>query len=74
MPIVVRGVFYENWKPAATPQTYRSVDEFLERVANEAALAGETEASFATTAVVSVLKRHISAGETRTSPRRCRAT
>ena len=63
LPLFVRGVYYENWRPSATPLTYRDVDEFLGRVGGELAGHGETESSFAAAAVMRVLRRHVSAGE-----------
>ena len=63
LPIFVRGVFYEGWDPSRTPERARDVDTFLRRIATEARLAGETQASFAATAANRVLERHISAGE-----------
>ncbi len=65
LPIFVRGVFYEGWDPSRTPERARDIDSFLTRIANEAGLAGETEASFAAAAASRVLSRHISAGEAR---------
>lgn len=64
LPIFIRGVFYEGWDPSRTPEHARDIDSFLERIATEAVLAGETEASFATAAASTVLRHHISAGET----------
>jgi uncharacterized protein (DUF2267 family) len=63
LPIFVRGVFYEGWDPSGTPTHTRDVDSFLTRIAAEARLAGETEASFAATAASRVVRRHISEGE-----------
>jgi uncharacterized protein (DUF2267 family) len=63
LPLLVRGIYYEGWRPARTPLRYRDADEFLERVAREAGLHGETEASFAVTAVARVLSHHVSRGE-----------
>ena len=63
LPIFVRGVYYEGWDPSRTPERARDIDSFLKRVADEAGLAGETEASFAVTAASRVLRRHISPGE-----------
>jgi uncharacterized protein (DUF2267 family) len=63
LPIFIRGVFYEDWAPSRTPEHARDVDSFLARIASEAGLAGETEASIAATAANRVLSRHISAGE-----------
>jgi uncharacterized protein (DUF2267 family) len=63
LPELVRGIYYEGWDPSATPVKYRGYDEFLQRVAREALLDGETEASFAASAAATVLRRHVSAGE-----------
>ena len=63
LPIFVRGVFYEGWDPSRTSEHARDVDSFLQRIAGEAGLAGETEASFAATAASRVLRRHVSPGE-----------
>jgi uncharacterized protein (DUF2267 family) len=63
MPIFVRGVFYEGWHPSRTLERARDIDSFLSRIASEAQLAGETEASFAATAASRVLRRHVSAGD-----------
>jgi uncharacterized protein (DUF2267 family) len=63
LPIFVRGVFYEGWDPSRTPEHSRDLDSFLQRIASDAGLAGETEASFAATAAIRVLLCHVSAGE-----------
>ena len=63
LPIFVRGVFYEGWNPSATPEQTRDLDSFLQRIASEARLVGETEASFDASAASRVLSRHISSGE-----------
>jgi uncharacterized protein (DUF2267 family) len=63
LPELIRGIYYEGWTPSRTPVKYRGFDEFLTRVAEEALLDGETEASFASSAAASVLRRHVSAGE-----------
>jgi uncharacterized protein (DUF2267 family) len=63
LPDLIRGIYYEGWVPSRTPLTYKSVDEFLRRVSEEALLAGETEASYAATAAARVLHRHVSEGE-----------
>jgi uncharacterized protein (DUF2267 family) len=63
MPLLIRGLYYENWRPAATPVRYRDLDAFLDRVANEALLGGETEASYAAEAAARVLHRRVSEGE-----------
>jgi uncharacterized protein (DUF2267 family) len=63
LPTLIRGVYYEGWRPSAVPDPYHDVGAMLARVADEAGLAGETEASLAVTAVADLLWRHVSAGE-----------
>lgn len=63
LPELIRGIYYDNWRPAATPASYHHTAEFLDRVAAEANLGGETEAGFAVTAASRVLRHHITAGE-----------
>lgn len=63
LPMLVRGIYYEGWDPSRVPAPYHSADEFLKRVAVEAHLAGETEASYAVAAVARLLGSHVSAGE-----------
>jgi uncharacterized protein (DUF2267 family) len=63
LPLLVRGIYYEGWRPAATPQTYHDRETFLRRIADEARLDGLTEASYATDAAMAALRRHVSEGE-----------
>jgi uncharacterized protein (DUF2267 family) len=63
LPDLIRGIYYEGWVPSRVPMKYRHAKEFLDRVAAESRLAGDTEASFATAAVMRVLEQHVSEGE-----------
>jgi uncharacterized protein (DUF2267 family) len=63
LPELIRGIYYEGWKPSRTPMKYTGFADFLSRVAAEAMLEGETEASFAVNAAATVLRRHVSEGE-----------
>lgn len=63
LPTLIRGIYYEDWDPSRTPSPIHDVDTFLERVAAEGRMAGETEASIAVEAVARVLRAHVSAGE-----------
>jgi uncharacterized protein (DUF2267 family) len=63
LPDLIRGIYYEGWDPSSTPQTYRDLDAFLNRIADEALLGGETRASHAAAAASRVLQRHVSEGE-----------
>ncbi len=63
LPTLVRGIYYGGWAPSATPQRYRGKDEFLRRVERAGDMAGETEASYAVSATLAVLRHHVSEGE-----------
>jgi uncharacterized protein (DUF2267 family) len=63
LPLLVRGVYFEGWRPAGKPLKSRSADEFLEPVRQafwqEQKLTAERIAS----AVFALLARHVTAGE-----------
>jgi uncharacterized protein (DUF2267 family) len=63
LPIFIRGIYYEGYRPSRTPEHARDRESFLARIAREAVLAGSTEASFAVEAVGGVLREHVSRGE-----------
>ncbi|MGE5764497.1 MAG: DUF2267 domain-containing protein [Mycobacterium leprae] len=63
LPELLRGIYYEGWRPSTTPASYHDARTFLAHIRRESVLAGETEAAYATTAAATVLRRHVSAGE-----------
>jgi uncharacterized protein (DUF2267 family) len=63
LPTLIRGIYYEGWRPSTTPLRYHDRETFLRKIADEALLAGSTEASYAVTAAAAVLRRHVSEGE-----------
>lgn len=63
LPELLRGVYFEGWRPHATPQRYHDLDSFLERLAKAGDLAGETEAAYAGEAAARVMHRRLAAGE-----------
>ena len=63
LPEVLRGVYFEGWRPSATPHPYHDLDTFLQRIADAALLAGETEGAYAAEAAVRVLARHVGVHE-----------
>ena len=63
LPTLIRGVYYEHWRPAATPAKPRDVSTFIERV-EEAFRPGELDDTERLIAVVfAFLSRKISDGE-----------
>lgn len=59
LPELLRGIYYEGWRPATVPHRYHDLDTFLTRMAEEALLAGETEASYAAESAARVMRRHL---------------
>lgn len=62
LPMLIRGIYFEGYKPASKPEKYHS-DEFLLRVHEELQQVGRSSPENATRAVLSVLQEHISEGE-----------
>lgn len=64
MPILIRGVYYEGWRPGEDRPRHRRLEDFLNRMRYELADAdSDDEVSKAARAVFKVLQRRISAGE-----------
>lgn len=63
MPLLVRGIFYEGFKPAHMPRAIDSEDAFLERIDQELHDIGPLAPRDAAAAVFAVLERHVSEGE-----------
>jgi uncharacterized protein (DUF2267 family) len=62
LPIVVRGVYYDQWHPAGKPDRERRAEEFVGRVATALLDTRQIDADKATRTVFRVMNRHISAG------------
>ena len=67
LPMLVRGIYYEGWRPAEAPNTERDVDSFMEHV--QSSLGGTATAGMdlpeATRAVTGLLDAHLSDGQVR---------
>ena len=63
LPMVIRGAFFQDWRPHQTPARYRNRDEFLGRFAREAGIEGESAVAFAAEAALRTFRRHVSDGE-----------
>jgi uncharacterized protein (DUF2267 family) len=77
LPMLLRGVFFEGWRPSATPTKVRSSEEFLSGLRSAFSDDRDFDAEAAFREVISVIKFHISAGEVedvrRTMPKEIRA-
>ncbi len=64
LPLLVRGLYYEGWRPAGEPWKERHREAFLERLKHEMrGYAGLKEPEAVARAVFRLLSRHVSEGE-----------
>lgn len=63
LPILIRGIFYEGYRPANKPDTFRDRAEWLERVRIELDKVGGQNPENATRAVFRVIGRRVTGGE-----------
>jgi uncharacterized protein (DUF2267 family) len=63
LPLLVRGLYYDQWHPAGTPQKIRDRDEFIARVGAGLKDTRPLDAEDTTRTVFRVLARHLDAGE-----------
>ena len=67
LPMLVRGVYYEGWRPALAPNDERTVEEFLRHV--ESSLGGTPREGLpleeATRRILRFLYEHVDPGEMR---------
>lgn len=65
MPMLVRGFYYEGWRPSDTPLRYHSLEEFYDCVLAEMQGYPEADPERLTGAVFDLLASRLSAGEIR---------
>ncbi len=63
LPALLRGVYYEHWRPTATTVKHRTKTDFIARIADAFANDPILSTSEAVTAVFELLSRKIAAGE-----------
>lgn len=63
LPLLIRGVYYDQFQPARQPMTCRTFDEFLEEVQEWLTDARAVGAKDAVHAVFATLSRHVPAGQ-----------
>ncbi|RZN12767.1 DUF2267 domain-containing protein [Bradyrhizobium genosp. SA-3] len=59
LPLLVRGTYFEQWRPSDTPQTWRSVDEFIALVSAQMKSGKPVDTVDAARAVFRVLSHHV---------------
>jgi uncharacterized protein (DUF2267 family) len=63
LPLLVRGAYYDQWKPGKEPLKLRTREEFLEYVARELKGTRPVNTVEAVQIVFQVLSRHMGAGQ-----------
>ena len=63
LPMLVRGIYYEGWRPATVPKRIRSLDEFLAETREAFSQNGDFDAEAAFREVIAVMRMHVSEGE-----------
>ncbi len=63
LPMLVRGFYYEGWRPAGKPAKERHVDEFLAHVERELPRRDDVDVEVLVRAVFRLLDHRITAGE-----------
>jgi uncharacterized protein (DUF2267 family) len=63
LPLLVRGAYYDQWRPAREPERYRNADEFLARIAAELSDIRPVNPETAAHAVFRTLGRHVTDGQ-----------
>jgi uncharacterized protein (DUF2267 family) len=64
LPIIVRGLYFENWRPAVTPVKDRSKTAFLDAIAERMTTVQNYRGETDITTVLEFLNSRISVGET----------
>jgi len=63
LPVLIRGLYFDGWKPQDTPVTERKKEDFVARIENDLKQDMPNNADAAIRAVFRLLDRHISHGE-----------
>ena len=63
LPTLLRGAYYEQWRPATTPVAHRTKADFLARVEDSFKIDALPQTSQAVMAVFELLSKKISPGE-----------
>ncbi len=64
LPMLIRGFYYDEWKPAATPVKFKTAQEFYDAVKENFAADQNVNPMRLTQAVLQLLTQNLSPGET----------
>ncbi len=63
LPLLIRGAYYDQYKPSAQPGTCRTVEKFVGEVAEWLSDVRPVDPNLAIAAVICVLDRHVDPGQ-----------
>jgi len=63
LPLLVRGIFFENWTPTGKPDRLRREEQFLQTIERNLGRTLSVDIRMATMSVLKVMKKHLSEGE-----------
>jgi uncharacterized protein (DUF2267 family) len=63
LPLLVRGTYYDQWRPSETPKAWRTADEFRSIISAELSSGKPVGADDAARAVFRVLNHHVDPGQ-----------
>jgi uncharacterized protein (DUF2267 family) len=63
LPLLIRGAYFDQYRPAAQPVAERSQEDFIARIRQELAGSRPVRPDLAVTAVMRTLNRHITEGQ-----------
>lgn len=62
LPLLVRGIYFDGWRPSAVPVKERRLEQFVAHVSEAFALETETHPEQICRSVLNVLAKHVDAG------------
>jgi uncharacterized protein (DUF2267 family) len=65
LPLLIRGAYYDQYRPAAQPAAARSHDDFIARIQQDMDGSRPVNVQQAATAVMRTLNRHVTQGQVR---------
>lgn len=65
LPLLVRGTYYDRWRPSEEPAAWRSLDEFLAIVSDDMEGVRPVNAKEGAQSVFKVLNHHVDPGQVR---------
>jgi uncharacterized protein (DUF2267 family) len=63
LPMLMRGVFYEGWRPSQSPSNERHESEFLDKIATRFEGPDDVDTKAMTRGVLRVLEKRVAGGE-----------